>query len=81
MKVAAYVDGYTTEDPSVVFSGDAIELASITFANNDAAPFCETAALDPDLMGGLITIVVNPKQATSATTFTLTLSVDLVLKA
>jgi hypothetical protein len=81
IKVGAYADGYTMEDPTKVFSGGAgIELALVDFESQDTAPFYEVVELTTGTIGGLVTIVVSGSQPASPGTLTGTISIDLVVQ-
>lgn len=60
LKVQAYADGYTSEDPTKVFGTGPVGEVEITSQNT--APFYKTVELDAGLMGAMLTIVVLAEQ-------------------
>ncbi|MBZ0119952.1 MAG: hypothetical protein K8H88_23385, partial [Sandaracinaceae bacterium] len=76
--VLAVIDGHTAEDPATGFYSS--PSATVTLNSSSSAPSFHLQLLDDQPIGGLVSIVVGGTQGGSATSFSATLSVDLVLK-
>jgi hypothetical protein len=80
LKVKAFADGYTAEDPSLQF-GSAPELASVTIAqSNVSSPYYITADLTAADMGSLVTVVLSGAQDTQRDDLYGVFSIDLAMK-
>jgi hypothetical protein len=79
-KVKAFADGYTDEDPALVFTA-APEVASVTISQSDVSePYYVTSELTGGDMGALVTVVLSGKQDSTKGTLSGVFSIDLALK-
>ena len=81
-KVRAFADGYTDEDPALVFNS-APQLASVTLSQSSAnnnAPYYVTSELTGGDMGALITVLISGAQDTTQGDLYGYFSIDLALK-